>query len=456
MDAHTDWQEKISFFMELGKPLSKAKTIRETIDVVMYQVGLIFEPVNWSLLLKDSQSPDMVFAAVVGSKKDKLQGLKLPRGEGIAGHIYTTGKPLIVKDVKTDKRFSGRVDRYTGFETRSIIGVPLKTGKTVFGVIELINKISGDKFTAVDLQVLTSIAEYAAIAIERSYYYQSLKKMALYDPLTGLKNKASFNHTLSNRAEIFDRYEATSALLIINIQGFRKINKAHGHQAGDRVLVQMARILNDATRKVDENFRYDADKFIVLMPHTDVKEARRVEERIRNRLEYHNSLKENTAFEIITDVHSIENQTPKKLLDMVHGSIYRTAHPGEPAYSDRMEDHIHTMLDEEKEGMTREEKKAQMKGRQVKLKGSFITARKTAHGDLTVLSVSTAGISFETTGSFQMTPDDLVNVTFTLDNAKRSVIKRQILIKTVEDRYYEGVFYNPPPYDKDFGFYLIG
>ena len=120
-------EDKISFFVELGKPLSKAKTIKDTIDTVMYQVGKIFQPVNWSLLLKDSKSDNMIFSVVIGNNKDKLQGRKLPKGEGIAGHIFTTGEPLIIHKVDKDKRFSQRVDKNTGFTTTSIIGVPLKT-----------------------------------------------------------------------------------------------------------------------------------------------------------------------------------------------------------------------------------------------------------------------------------------------------------------------------------------
>ncbi|THB76074.1 MAG: sensor domain-containing diguanylate cyclase [Desulfobacteraceae bacterium] len=455
MDQYTTWQDKISFFIELGKPLSKAKTIRETLDAVMYQVGLIFEPVNWSLLLKDSGNKDLVFAAVVGPNKDKIQGLKLPKTEGIAGHIYTTGEPLIVEDVSSDARFSRRIDKHTGFTTQSIIGVPLKTEDSVFGVIELINKVSGDQFNAVELKVLSTIAEYAAIAIERSYYYQSLKRIALIDSLTGLKNKASFNHTLSNRRDLFERYEVPSTLLFISIVQFREINDQHGYETGDKLLVRMGKILKGAARRVDEVFRYEADKFIVLMPHTLTQEAKALEQRILEQVDYQNSLDDRMNFQISTDTHTIEGEGPKELMDVVHSTVFKTDVGKVHMYSERMEDNLQTMLDEEKEEMPEDEKNVILKGKQVSLSGTFVHFNTKDSGHLTIKSISSVGVGFETGSRHLIAKEDLLYLSFVLDDKKRSPIKRQVIIKNIDGRYYEGEFYNPPPYDKALGFYLI-
>ena len=75
-------QNDFSFFIELGKPLSRAKSIKETFDVIMYQIGDIFQPENWSLLLHDAKTDEMIFTIVVGSNKQDLQGMRLPKGKG--------------------------------------------------------------------------------------------------------------------------------------------------------------------------------------------------------------------------------------------------------------------------------------------------------------------------------------------------------------------------------------
>jgi GAF domain-containing protein len=91
---------------------------------------------------------------VVGQHANELRGLRLPKGEGIAGWIAETGEPLIVEDVQKDHRFCAKVDEFTGFKTRSIIGVPLMSYDRVYGVIELINKLNDQCFTPFDLKIL--------------------------------------------------------------------------------------------------------------------------------------------------------------------------------------------------------------------------------------------------------------------------------------------------------------
>ena len=95
-------------------------------------------------------------------------------------------------------------------------------------------------------------------------------------------------------------------------------------------------------------------------------------------------------------------------------------------------------------------------GKKVSLPGTFVHFANKDHGYLTVKMISTQGVSFETKSNSAINIDDMLNIEFTLDNAKRTRIKRQVSIQAIDENYYESIFYNPPPYDKDLGFYLIG
>ncbi|MDY7029695.1 MAG: GAF domain-containing protein, partial [Spirochaetota bacterium] len=152
-DHDMDNLVKLSFFSEIGKAITSANTVNQTMEAVMEQIGKIFAPTHWSLLLRDSKSGELKFTIVVGSGVEQLKGKVLPRGRGIAGWIAENGQSLIVEDVKKDTRFDPEIDRETSFTTNSIIGVPLKSRGTVFGVIELINKIDGTRFTALELSI---------------------------------------------------------------------------------------------------------------------------------------------------------------------------------------------------------------------------------------------------------------------------------------------------------------
>jgi two-component system cell cycle response regulator len=259
----------IDLSSELGKPLAKARTVKEVLDIVMFHIGSIFEPVHWSLLLKDPKSGDLVFSVVAGANKEKLQGMRLPGGEGIVGHIMETGRPLVAEDVSKDMRLSNRTHMYDGFEPRSYMGTQLESENRVFGAIELINKINGEPFTPKDLNMLTSVSEYAAIAIERAYFNQTLQKMATTDSLTGLKNRYSLERVLCNRQEILNQYGPDASFMIIDIDKFKRINQVKGRQIGDRLLKHLASILKKAFRRTDDIFRYEGDKFIVLLSGPD-------------------------------------------------------------------------------------------------------------------------------------------------------------------------------------------
>ena len=275
---------QLSYFAEMAKDIAAADTIRGTLDQIMYHVGTIFAPANWSLLLKDRQSGDLRFTLITGSAVDTLKGKTVPKGVGIAGWVAERGVPLIVEDVRKDSRFEGSYDEIAGFETRSIIAVPLKTNTEVFGVIELINTLEERAFTPLDLKFLTTIAEFGAIAIEKAYYLNALKRISNQDALTGLLNRRSFERIYRRELERLDRTGRAFSILLIDMDGFKAINDRWGHNEGDKALRLVAAILKQETRKMDVVARHGGDEFIVLLPETKRSEADRILDRIRSSL----------------------------------------------------------------------------------------------------------------------------------------------------------------------------
>lgn len=461
MEKEIDILQRInsaSFFLEIGKPLAKAKSIKETLEILMYQVGTIFQPMHWSLLLKDPKTGDMIFTVVVGTSREKLQGVRIPKGEGIAGHILNTGESLIVENVEEDKRFSIRMDEATGFRTKSIIGVPLKTDEKIFGVIELINKISGHNFTTVELTLLTTIAEYAAIAIERSYYNQALKKIALTDSLTGLKNRNSFERTLNSRVAMLKRYGIISSLLIIDLKGFKQINEKYGHDSGDQLLKEFAVMLRKMLRTVDELFRYNGDKFTVIMPQTSLDKAEQAKLRILDKLSSKMFLNGAIKINVTIGIRLVDDETTKEILNFVNKkNLLPIPSMTQDVDVEMMESNLKPLLDEEVS--TEAEELAEhnkIHYKDVMLPGDYTHFNSNDHGHITVKRLSMLAIEFETMRQqHKIDPEDILDVTFTLDDSKRSLIKRRVRIDSVKDKYVKAQFYNPPPYDKNLGFYFM-
>ena len=122
-----------------------------------------------SLMLMDEETGDLVFTVVRGSAAGRLTGFHLPKGVGISGWVAEHRQPQAVHDVRRDPRFYAQVDEAFGFNTRSMVCVPvyLDDGR-LLGVIEVINKVSDKEFTQDDMDLLLIISQLAATAMRRA------------------------------------------------------------------------------------------------------------------------------------------------------------------------------------------------------------------------------------------------------------------------------------------------
>lgn len=127
-----------------------------------------------SLLLLDDETGELYFEAASGVKGQCLKEVRLRPGEGIAGWVARKGGAVIVDDVKSDHRFAADVDRFTGYETRNMIVAPVATKEKVWGVLQVLNKQSGN-FIDDDLELVQALADQVAIAIENASMYQEMR-----------------------------------------------------------------------------------------------------------------------------------------------------------------------------------------------------------------------------------------------------------------------------------------
>ena len=119
-----------------------------------------------SIMLINERGRVLEFVVATGDKKNRLETISVPLGEGIAGWVALHGEPQIVNDTKTDSRFTGKVDDESGFETRQILATPLRLDSQIIGVLEVINTIDDRILTDDDLRVLNAIGDRAATVIE--------------------------------------------------------------------------------------------------------------------------------------------------------------------------------------------------------------------------------------------------------------------------------------------------
>jgi signal transduction histidine kinase len=130
--------------------------------------------VGTSIFLVDENSNDLRFKATTIKATQLVSDVLVPLHESIAGEILLSQKPLIVYDVQSDKRFFDKIDKILGFESKTLIGVPLIINERCIGVLEAVNKGGEGIFSEDDVDTLTALAAHASIAIENARLYESV------------------------------------------------------------------------------------------------------------------------------------------------------------------------------------------------------------------------------------------------------------------------------------------
>ena len=139
-----------------------------------------------------------------------------------------------------------------------------------------------------DLAPAMELADFTAMVIENARTVADLQRSATMDPLTGVFNTRFFHEVLTREAARSQRHNTSLSLLMMDLDNFKVINDTHGHVVGDKVLVQVARILNSCVRKVDLVFRCGGDEFGVVLPATTADGALHVGEKILEKIQSSN------------------------------------------------------------------------------------------------------------------------------------------------------------------------
>ncbi|OGW60016.1 MAG: hypothetical protein A2V83_07590 [Nitrospirae bacterium RBG_16_64_22] len=283
--------EELAFYVDVGRALTSTLDLKAILKTVMDKTRDLIQGEAWSILLVDEERQDLVFEVATGEKGKKLEKKRLKKGQGIAGWVAQEGVPLIVPDVRKDPRFFSGFDEKTKFTTRSVMAVPIISKERVIGVVEVINKKSGESFGKKDLDLLLKLVDQAAIAVEHARIYQKMADLAVTDDLTNLFNMRYLARTLEVEIERARRHGASVSLIFIDLDHFKEINDQHGHLMGSRVLVEVAQILLHNIRSIDVVARYGGDEFVVVLPQTDPAAAFAIAERVRRSIAGHTFLK---------------------------------------------------------------------------------------------------------------------------------------------------------------------
>lgn len=208
-------------------------------------------------------------------------GAQLPPGTGLVSRALAQSESMIENDV------NGMEGYFAGFvETQSEMCVPLIFFGEKLGVLAL-DSASKNAFDVEDIQPLESVADICAAAIQNANYFERMRQLAYVDGLTGIHNRRYFEMRIVEELERASRFQGRMAVIMIDIDHFKRLNDEFGHLLGDEVLRCVAGILKQQLRKVDMVCRYGGEEFAVVVPETTGENAMIVAEKLRRQVESH-------------------------------------------------------------------------------------------------------------------------------------------------------------------------
>ena len=229
---------------------------------------------------------ELVFIATFGHASRNLIGQRLSAKFGIVGQVYQSGTPYVSADVKEDDFFYAEFDEQLGHKTHSIVCVPIYIGKTVCGVLELINRLDGNIFTERDKTLLEIFAGYTSFTLQNALDAKRAHELAKKDDLTGLYNDRWFNVRLTETLSDARKSGNEAVLIFMDLDRFKAINDGHGHLAGSQVLREVGFLLKRIVQQGDATVaRYGGDEFVIVLPNTKLDDGIAVCEEIRRTIE---------------------------------------------------------------------------------------------------------------------------------------------------------------------------
>ena len=165
--------ETLERLLEISSLLNSTLKLDELLAQIMSSATELTNAETSSIMLLDDGGDELTVQVATGAPGEAVVREHVPAGLGIAGWVVEHGEPAVVADPRSDERFYAGMDEKTGFETRSILAVPMHTHDRTIGVLEVINKREGS-FDDGDLKLATALANHAAIAIDNAQLYARL------------------------------------------------------------------------------------------------------------------------------------------------------------------------------------------------------------------------------------------------------------------------------------------
>ena len=230
------------------------------------------------------QKEDELYMELFYDDGEYFNGINSKLEGTLSNWVIQNQKVLFLADLRTAKPLDGVTVEIAGKQKASLswMGVPMK-GTHVNGVM-VIASYRPNAFNRSDFELLSNIAQRAALALDNTYHHALVEEQARLDSLTRVYNHGYFIKKLREQAETCQWENQHLSLIMLDIDYFKQFNDSFGHTVGDEILVSLCGAIRQHIKNTDAVGRWGGEEFAISLPNTNGQQAIQVAERIRETL----------------------------------------------------------------------------------------------------------------------------------------------------------------------------
>ncbi|EDZ61383.1 diguanylate cyclase/phosphodiesterase with PAS/PAC domain [Sulfurimonas gotlandica GD1] len=264
-----------------------------------------------------------------------INGIEIGEKVGSCGSAVYKQERVIVEDIDTHENWQPYLALTQKANLHACWSEPIFSSRDeILGSFAIYNN-KVKKPSDFELKLISSYAHLASLAIEKENHSKAikesnerLKELAIKDYLTGLYNRSKLDNSLEYQIKRSKRYESVFGVIMMDIDYFKSVNDKHGHQVGDKVLLEFAKVLTDISRETDIVGRWGGEEFLIIIENADKDGITNLAHKIRETIEMHDFpvVKRKTASLGVT----IYNKDEKinELIGRVDKALYKAKNSG--------------------------------------------------------------------------------------------------------------------------------
>ncbi len=275
----------LSNLLQISSLISQGSQLNEILTLSVDKIMQVGQSDVGFLMVKDESQDVLSMKCMRGEGLQGFANLKIKLGQELLGNIISK-KEVFILDNNNRETSSLIKEFQEKFNLRNAIIIPLYVRGKALGVICIANNKEDFSYTSDDLEVVEIFVKQIAIALETDFLHFRVQKLEVKDALTGLYNERFIKARLDEEIKRAVIYQRPCSLLLFNVDNFRRYYTLFGGLASESALKRIALSLEDSITEIDRVGRMGDNDFALVLPERNKKEAVKIAEAIREKLEH--------------------------------------------------------------------------------------------------------------------------------------------------------------------------